>query len=168
MSDQRQRQGDGRPVGEHAFTIRAVSPDDDSPGEQIASAARAAGGFGLVLADANRFMLAGAIDPRGCATEPNQSLLILGEAAGGVDRAIAEAAEKTLISELLDEARRRGVERVVARCDPMDRRQVKLLERRGFRPTGRMAYFEAGGGYVEYVDGYRDATGSLVDLACRP
>lgn len=70
-----------------------------------------------------------------------------------------------LLEAIVNEARSRGMERLMTGWDPMDHRGLRVFEQRGFRPTGAMPYFDLGGGEVQYVSGYQDATGSTLDLA---
>jgi hypothetical protein len=61
-------------------------------------------------------------------------------------------------------ARRAGDGPARIAWDAMDAHGLRALSDLGFRPTGDMPYFELGPGAVEYVTGYRDPTGSKVDL----
>jgi len=69
---------------------------------------------------------------------------------------------------LIEAADASGLSRVVAGWDPMDHAGLKVLERHGFRPTGVTPYFDLGGGQVQFVTGYQDATGAVLDLAREP
>ena len=71
----------------------------------------------------------------------------------------------SLLRGLIDFARSEGHSRLLAGCDPMNLNEIRLLERLGFAPTGRGPYLPLGGGQVQYVTGYQDATGSTLDLA---
>ena len=154
---------------EQSFSTPCLNLGADAPAlsPMIRTAIEQPSGFGLKLSD----QLAAepdtpgpvaALDPRGCATEPDHALLLLDRIGDADDRLIAR-----LIREVLNRAQSAGFDRVIARSDPMDRRHIRILESCGFRPTGRMAYREVGSTCVEYVDGYQDATGSLVDLVCQ-
>lgn len=83
--------------------------------------------------------------------------------------AVAESADPAtdiapLVESLVSHARRLGANRVVVGCDPMFAPMLRMYERLGFRPSGRLPYFERGPGQVDYVNGYQDATGSILDL----
>jgi len=98
-----------------------------------------------------------ALDPTGTAVNPNEWCL-------RVNDATAPDAGAALVDHALQTAQTRGISRLLAVCDPMDHARVTLLESRGFRPTGTLPYFELGGTEVAYVSGYRDATGSVLEL----
>jgi hypothetical protein len=101
---------------------------------------------------------AAALDPAGLPVEPDHPCLLL-----HVDDADDDAA--ALLEAILARARASGHDRLLARCDPLDRPALRRLEQRGFRPTGTPPYFEIGPGQVQYVTGYQDATGSWLNLA---
>ena len=102
-----------------------------------------------------------ALDPGGLATTPEEPAIRFLPA----DRTITPADARDLVDLLVDAARDAGAPRVLIAWDTMDDAGLKMLETKGFRPTGAMPYFEIGPGQVEYVTGYRDPTGSVVDLA---
>lgn len=117
----------------------------------------------LLLAEVNHQPRAAALlDPVGRPTEPDTPAIILErlDADAELDADLAP-----LLDAVLDEARVKGMTRLLIGWDPMDHHGLRLLEQRGFRPTGAMPYFEIGGGEVQYVSGYQDATGSTLDLA---
>lgn len=79
-------------------------------------------------------------------------------------RSIRDEERIALVRGLIESARRHGFARLLAGCDPMDLNELRLLEGLGFAPTGRGPYLPLGGGQVQYITGYQDATGSILDL----
>jgi hypothetical protein len=108
---------------------------------------------------------AAVLDGRGGPTEPGVPLLRLEHTAADAD---LDTEVRPLLEALQEVARRDGAARVVIGWDPMDRPGLRMLEAIGFASTGTMPYFPLGGDQVEYVSGYRDATGSILDLAWMP
>jgi len=102
----------------------------------------------------------GGIDPQGHPTEDGVPALRTAFANAATDDE-----RRALIAALLDRARARDLERVLIGCDPMDHARLKRFLSLGFRPTGRGPYHLMGGGMVQYVTGYQDATGATLDLA---
>lgn len=80
-------------------------------------------------------------------------------------KSIRDGERVALVRALVDLARNEKHARVLAGCDPMDLNEIRLLESIGFAPTGRGPYLPLGGGQVQYITGYQDATGSTLDLA---
>lgn len=92
--------------------------------------------------------------------EPEQPMIRVRAA-----KSIRDEEHIALLRGLIEFAQRAGHARLLAGCDPMNLDEIRLLERIGFAPTGRGPYFPIGGGQVQYVTGYQDATGSTLDLA---
>lgn len=116
---------------------------------------------GFVVQDAGRSTLVGGISSRGPATDPETPRIVL---APVPDRFDVRRDLPFLIEPLIEQARRLGIARLMVGWDPMDPTGLKILEEAGFRPTGQMPYFSLGGGEVQFVTGYTDATGSTMDL----
>lgn len=137
---------DASALAELPWRTGPPTPRDDAP---------------VFLAEDDADVLAAAsIDFRGGPTEPRLPWIELHR------RPDAPAdAETALLRHLIRLARDRGADRVVLGVDPMDGPALKRLEDLGFRPTGRGPYFLLGGVHPQYVTGYQDATGSILDLA---
>jgi len=127
-----------------------------------------AAGFAGHVADRGGIpVLAGIRDPRGGPTEPDDPALVFAAAADGPLDVEALAA---LAADAVAAATDAGLARLVSGCDPMDLPTLRALESAGFRTVGRQPWFALGGGQVEFVTGYADATGATLDVAadCRP
>lgn len=108
----------------------------------------------------DRIFGAGGIVPAGAPTEPDHPLLIVRFARG-----VADHERHDLVEELIQLARDEGHTRLIVSCDPMSYEDVSFYESFGFKPTGRGPYRIVAGDTVQYVTGYENATGSLLDLA---
>lgn len=106
----------------------------------------------------------GVLDPHGTCTEPEDPRLLLLEVPGDGPRP-TPAAHAALLAAVLEAARAAGHRRLSTGCDPMDLTRLRALEAAGFRTTGRQPYFQLGPAHIEYVSGYADATGAVMDLA---
>jgi hypothetical protein len=136
-----------------AVTIREPRGDEGPLAERLGLSGAA---LVLVAESGDGRVLAGAIDPAGSVTEPDAPALRLG-------RGPSDLAEP-LVAALIETAAGTGATRLVAAWDTMDVAGQRMLAGLGFRATGTQPYFERGPD-VEFVSGYTDPTGSLVDLA---
>ncbi len=116
------------------------------------------GAIVAVLEQDSTVIAAAGLDPRGTAVTPNEPVLILGMTT-------TLAHDEALLKFLFSHLPTPKPARVLAMCDPLDAAGLACLDALGFKPAGVMPYFELGGGIVDYVSGYRDATGSVLELA---
>lgn len=124
----------------------------------------AAGTVVLQVEEHGRPRAVAVLDPHGTCTEPEDPRLLLlavSEAGPGP----TPAAQAALLAAMLEAARTAGHRRLSTGCDPMDLSRLRTLEAAGFRTTGRQPYFQLGPAHIEYVSGYADATGAVMDLA---
>jgi hypothetical protein len=145
--------------------LTAIRPAVAEDFEEIMSLAGYATRTDVVVLVAERggsIRCAGVVDPAGCATEPLDPVIRIVDRADDADLA---GDLHPLVDALADAAASLGAPRVVIGWDPMDAQGLRMLDTAGFRPTGANPYFELGPDQVEYVTGYRDPTGSTVDLA---
>ena len=155
--------------------VRTCTIDEarDVPGLSGLPASPAAGTQVLLLEAGGSVRGAAIIDPHGGPTEPEAPLLLVSacgpaEGGGSPPALHPEDEVRPLVRAALAAAAAEGIERLVTGCDPMDLARVKAFEAEGFAPTGRQPYFVLGGGHVEYVMGYADASGATMDLEARP
>jgi hypothetical protein len=138
----------------------AVRPLDTDEAAGLAGTA----GDGVVTLAVERdgvVRLVGTMDPGGSATAPDAaSIRVVHREADEPGTDVAP-----LVTALVEAAEAAGARRAVIGWDPMDATGLRVLEGLGFAPVGTMPYFELGPGVVEYVTGYTDATGSILDLA---
>ena len=80
-------------------------------------------------------------------------------------RSITNVEKRALVEHLIERARAGRPESVDRHVDPLDYEETSLYESLGFKPTGRGPYIDLGGGEVQYITGYQDAAGSILDLA---
>ncbi len=125
--------------------------------------------FALLAEREGEVIAAGGYQPDGNATEPEHPHLRVQLVADSTLRASSDDEEMIeVLSELLDRlieyARERGDERVTLSWDPMDRAGMRVIESAGFRAGGGGPYRDLGGGIVQYVTGYDDARGAVIDL----
>lgn len=113
----------------------------------------------IVLERGGVVLAAGTLDPAGPPTEPGTPRVMWASS-----RSATIQERLILLRTLLDKARRSGLKRVLIGVDPMNHDEVTMLDEAGFLPTGRGPYHVLGGGLVQYVTGYQDATGSTLDL----
>lgn len=151
-------------MNDSPITIRSPRPGEIDRGSDERFRNPPRGCTVLVSACGDQARFAGLLDPRGRPTQPNDPAITiqrLDEAAD--DREMDGLAD--LIERLVAAGADHTAGRITIAWDPMDVRGLKVLQQRGFRPTGEMPYFEMAGGHVEYVGGYMDATGSTMDLS---
>lgn len=144
-------------------TTRSKRPDDQPLLEALGLPRWACAGPATILERAGVVIGAAVFDLVGAPTEPGVPLLVAAwSRAAGADERLA------LLRVMLDQARANRWGRVLIGADPMDHNGLTLLEQSGFRPTGRGPYVTLGGGVVQYVTGYQDASGSTLDLEAFP
>jgi hypothetical protein len=146
------------------------------PGLTALAATPAPGTRVLVMDHGDGPRAAAVLDLHGSATEPQDPWLVVqrcGASASGAGSpppaGLPDPAGELepLVRAALTAAAADGHRRVTTGCDPMDLPRLKVLEGLGFAATGRQPYFVLGGGHVEYVMGYADASGATMDLAVR-
>lgn len=137
---------------------RAARPEDGARLGELAPLLDVDGAIVMLIDRDDGTAAAAAIDPRGTAGTLNTPVFRLLPGSGGDE-------SSALLARLIDELASPRPARLLATCDPLDAAALARFETLGFRPTGAMPYFELGGGMVEYVSGYRDAAGSVVELA---
>ena len=80
-------------------------------------------------------------------------------------RSITNDEKRALVEHLVQRARGDRLDRLIAHVDPMNYKETSLYESLGFKPTGRGPYIDLGGGQVQYITGYQNAAGSILDLS---
>ena len=131
----------------------AALPNSPAPGTVV-----------LQAEERGRMPAVAVLDPHGTCTEPEDPRLLL-LAVPGADPGPTPATLAALLEAMLAVAREAGHRRLSTGCDPMDLTRLRALEAAGFRTTGRQPYFQLGPAHIEYVSGYADATGAVMDLA---
>ena len=123
--------------------------------------------YALLAEREGEVMAAGVYQPDGNATEPSHPHLRVRPVADAPSPESSAAMIEVLpqlLDRLVQHARERRDERVTLAWDPMDRAGLRAIESAGFRATGGGPYRELGGGIVQYVTGYDDAGGAVIDL----
>jgi hypothetical protein len=93
------------------------------------------------------------IDPRGGAVDRERPAIRILRQPEEADRFLELFPR--LLATLEEAARAEGLAALQIGWDPLDAAGLRVLSEAGYRPTGTMAYFEIGGGQVEYHDGSR-------------
>ena len=136
------------------------------------------GGVLVHAAGAGAHCAIAVVDPSGPVTDPgvpSVRLFVAGDGSGELpmtsgrasspaNNPAKDAAAAAAIQAAVDTADQSGTPRLVALTDPMDRPRQRLFEAAGFRTGDRQPYFDQGGGLIEYVTGYTDATGAVLEL----
>ena len=149
-----------------AALVRLATETDRAALGELAGLLEVEGATVVLMQHNDATITAAAIDHRGTARAPGEPVLRLLQRSRAKDEAKHEAKhEAVLLQRLIDSLPPPRPHRLLATCDPLDAAALARLEQLGFRPTGAMPYFEIGGSMVEYVSGYRDAVGSILELA---
>lgn len=144
-------------------TITTVRADelDREPFDSLRGDARREGCIARGMMRNGSLIAVAVIDPDGRATMPGHPTMRL---AASSQRGPDDHEMAALLRDLIEKAISLGAKRLSVGWDPMDFSGLKRLEAAGFRSAGSLPYFEMGGGHVEYVTGYQDATGSTMDM----
>ena len=154
-----------------AMLVRAATAEELG---RIPSAAGAAlSGDWVVAVQGDRLLGTGTLDPRGGPVDwgtPRLWISLMLPEAGDGERVTVLT---MLASALIDRGRSLHLPRLLLAWDTMDVPGQAVLTGLGFRPGARWPYFPGASGpaaaplaeeAIEYVMGYRDPTGSVVDL----
>ncbi|TVQ54775.1 MAG: hypothetical protein EA377_04745 [Phycisphaerales bacterium] len=123
--------------------------------------------YALLAEREGKVIAAGVYQPDGNATEPSHPHLRVQPVADASSLESSSAMIDVLpqlLDRLVQHARERQDERVTLSWDPMDQAGLRAVESAGFRAAGGGPYRELGGGIVQYVTGYDDASGAVIDL----
>ncbi len=138
--------------------VRPVRPDDDADTLTSRLGVNPVGDGVIAAVMTPDARAVAALRTLGTPVTPERPAIVVDAADAGPD------CEADLVRALLDQAQTRDLDAVSITCDPMDADRLRRLESLGFRPTGAAPYFDIGGGMIEYVQGYTDATGATLDL----
>lgn len=144
-----------------AANVRLLSPDEAAEIEPLSPHAGVDRAVFAVTPRDQPIELAAMIDPRAGAVDRETPAVRLVRQPESTDR--LHELLPALLAAFEQAARDRGILALQIGWDPMDAAGLRILAEAGYRPTGTGPYFEIGGGQVEYVSGYQDASGSTMD-----
>lgn len=149
-----------------AYIIRPATEGDLAGLERFVQAPERLQHAHVAERDGSIIAFAG-LDPAGTPTEPDSPLVRVHLRRTKEDDEADSPGElsQDAIRATVAAATSAGITRLLITVDPMDHHAMRMVEDLGFHPTGTSPYFDLGGGNVQYVSGYQDATGSQIDLA---